>query len=291
MNHRSYTAVYPPAWQLAGAAVVAVHDSVGAMKAFAVACEVACWPLLLGLLRRRGAPAGRVLVLAWSPPALVEIAGSGHNDAFGMLLTTGALALLEAGRPALSAGVAALAVQAKLLPALIVAVWARRYRPVHALLAGAVAVALVAPYLGAGAGLVDSLDKYSQHWLFNETGFALLLALLGRRGAVVAAAALVGGLAMALAWRGAEPARGGLLVVAAWLLLAPSVLPWYALWLLPFLVLVDAPGALLFTGTVQLAYLVYPAFRSGEPWQVGWEWRALEVVPCLVVAWLARSRS
>jgi hypothetical protein len=77
-------------------------------------------------------------------------------------------------------------------------------------------------------------------------------------------------------------------VVAASLLLAANVLPWYALWLLPFLVLGDAPAVLLFTGTVALAYLAYPEWRSGESWYLSWGVRALEYGPCALVAWRAR---
>jgi hypothetical protein len=73
-------------------------------------------------------------------------------------------------------------------------------------------------------------------------------------------------------------------VVVTSLLLAPNVLPWYALWLLPLLVLRDEPAALLFTGTVSLAYVVYPDWQSGEPWRVGWGWRALAYGPCALVA-------
>jgi hypothetical protein len=87
-----------------------------------------------------------------------------------------------------------------------------------------------------------------------------------------------------LAWRRVEPAAAATAVVVASLLLAPNVLPWYALWLLPLLVLRDEPAALLFTGTVSLAYVVYPGWQSGEPWALGWGWRALAYGPCLLVA-------
>jgi hypothetical protein len=80
-------------------------------------------------------------------------------------------------------------------------------------------------------------------------------------------------------------------VVAATLLLGPNLLPWYALWLLPFVVLLEVPAALLFTGTVALAYLVYPAWQSGETWYLPWRVRALEYGPCaLVLALSLRSR-
>ena len=91
-------------------------------------------------------------------------------------------------------------------------------------------------------------------------------------------------LALVLGWRRTETVAAATLVVVASLLLGPNVLPWYALWLLPLLVLRDEPAALLFTGTVSLAYLVYPAWQSGEPWALGWGWRALEYGPCVAVA-------
>ena len=66
---------------------------------------------------------------------------------------------------------------------------------------------------------------------FNETGFALLSALLPSHGAAVAAALTVlGGLTVALAFGRMAPEVAALCVTAAWLLLAANVLPWYALW-------------------------------------------------------------
>jgi hypothetical protein len=128
-----------------------------------------------------------------------------------------------------------------------------------------------------------SLGKYAEFWRFNETLFAPLAWAFGHAGAVRAGALFTLLLALALSWRRAEPARAGLLVVTAALLLGPNLLPWYALWLLPFLVLVEAPSLLLFTGTVAVAYLVYPAWQSGERWHLGFGLRALEYGPCLAV--------
>jgi hypothetical protein len=290
VSHKFMSALYPPAWQLAARAVAAGHDSVLAMKAFLVACEIAALALLALVLRRRGLPPARLLVFAWSPLALLEIAGSGHNDGFAILLLVGALLALETGRPLVSAALGAVAFQAKLLPGFVVAAWARRFRWWHVIAAIAVAAALVVPYAAAGSGLWHSATRYARYWRFNETLYALLRAAFGQDGAAIASAVLVAALALALAWRRAETATAGLAVVAASLLLAANVLPWYALWLLPFLVLRDSAPALLFTGTVALAYLAYPEWRSGESWHVSWGVRALEYGPCVVVAVLARRR-
>lgn len=291
LNHPDYPAIYPPLWQLTARAVVGVHDSVTAMKAFVALCEcLMLWPLL-DLLRRRGLPPGRILIWAWSPLALVEIAGSGHNEALGLLLLTLALWALETGRPLTSAVAAALGFQAKLLPGLVALAWARRYRPWHAAAAVAVASVLVVPYLGAGRVLFLSLGKYAEIWRFNETLFAPIVVLLGSHTAAVRlAGAAAFALAIALAACRAAPVAAATAVVAVSLLLGPNVLPWYALWFLPMLVLRDEPAALLFTGTVGLAYLVYPEWRSGERWALGWGIRALEYGPCLLVAALCRVR-
>jgi hypothetical protein len=265
--------------------VAGAHDSLGAMKAFMVACEAATLGLLALVLKRRRLPRERLLVLAWSPLALVEIAGSGHNEAFAMLWLVAGLLALDAGRPLLSALALGAGLMSKFLPGLVAVAWARRYRAWHALAAAALAVALVVPFLSGRRTMLLSLTKYSQFWTFNETLFAPLQAVLGSHAAAVRAGALLTvGLALVLAWRRAETVAAATAVVAASLLLGPNVLPWYALWLLPLLVLRDEPSLLLFTGTVSLAYLVYPGWQSGEPWRIGWGWRALEYGPCVLVA-------
>jgi hypothetical protein len=296
LNHKDYTAVYPPLFQLAVHRVVAIHDSFTAMKAFLVLCELLTLGLLVLVLERRRLPMERLLILAWSPLALVEIAGSGHNEAFGMLWLVAALLALDADRPFLSALAASAGAMAKFLPGLVATAWARRYRWWHVLAAAVLAAAVALPYLDIEARKTFflSLSKYSQFWEFNETLFAPLAAVLGGHVAAVRAGALLTlALALVLAWRRAEPVDAATAVVAASLLLAPNVLPWYALWLLPLLVVRDEPAALLFTGTVGLAYFVYPAWQSGELWKLGWGVRALEYGPCAAVAlqtWRERRR-
>jgi hypothetical protein len=232
------------------------------------------------------------LILAWSPLALVEVAGSGHNDAVAALLLAASLAALDRGDGLGSAVMAALGAQTKVLPALVAASWLRRYRWWHVVAALDVALLLFIPYVAAGPGLWMSLGKVGRYWLFNETLFDVLARLAGgHEEGVRLGGALLAALALLLASRKTDPVTAALAILTASILLAPNVLPWYGLWFLPLLVLRDAPGALLFTGTVQLAYLVYPEWLSGQRWQVSGTVRVLEYGPCLVVtlvAWLRR---
>jgi alpha-1,6-mannosyltransferase len=292
LNHKDYTAIYPPLWQLATRGVVALDDSPTAMKAFVVVCEALMLLALGRLLRVRGLPPERILVAAWSPLSLLEIAGSGHNEAFGLLFLVLSLLALETRRPLASALAAALAFQSKLVPGFVAAAWWRRYRPFHWLAAVVVAGLLALPYASAGVGLWQSLDKYGRYWLFNETLFAPLAAVAGSHEAAVAiAAGLVVLVAVTLGARRTEPVAAALGVLTAWLLLTPNVLPWYALWLVPLLALRETPAVLLFTGTVVLAYLVYPGWLLGGPWHISWGVRALEYGPCVAVMALDWVRS
>lgn len=294
INHRDYTAIYPPLWQLAARATSAVHDSVTAFKVLLVGCEALSWLALLALLRARGQPGWRVLIAAWNPLALCEIAGSGHLEPAATLFLPLALLALARDR----AGVAALALAAgalvKLLPGLVALAWLRRFRLVHVIAPLALAAVASGPFLDAGVGLVRSAQGYAAFWRFNESGFALLAVLVGDARAPQLAAALAVGLAALLAWREGEPARAALALVTAFLLLGPSALPWYALWLLPLLVVVEAPALLLFTGTIALGYFALPGWQSGSEWQLPWAWRLLEYGPCAAVAtvqvWRRRAR-
>ena len=290
VNHKTYTAIYPPVWQLAARAVVAVHDSLVAMKLFLVASEILALLTLALLLRRRGQPPGRLLIWAWSPLALVEIAGGGHNEAFGLLWLSLALLAVESGRPLASALAAALGCGSKLVPGLVAAAWARRYRVRDVVLASAVLAIAFLPFRSARQGLFRSFVGYASDWRFNETGFALLAAGVGDSPAVGMAALLLAALAAVLAWRRSPPVAAGLLVTAALLVLSPNVLPWYALWLLPYLVLMDSPPALAFTISSALAYLVIPAWKAGGDWRIGWDVRLAEYGPAYLLAWLDLRR-
>ncbi len=294
INHRHMPAIYPPLFQLAARAVTAVHDSVVAMKAFLVLCEIATLGLLAWGLRRRRLPAERLLIMAWSPLALVEIAGAGHNDAFAIMWLVAGLLALDLDRPLLSALAMGAGSMAKLLPGFVAVAWLRRYRPWHLLAGLAVVAVCVWPYREAGRMLVFSLSRFARYWRFNETLFAPLAAVLESHAAAVrVGAALTLLLALLLAWRRVETVTAATAVLAASFLLSPNVLPWYALWFLPLLVLRDEPAALLFTGTVVLAYLAYPEHQSGDRWSVGWDVRALEYLPCalvLLVSHIHRSR-
>ncbi|MGH2669765.1 MAG: hypothetical protein ACRDH5_11735, partial [bacterium] len=95
--------------------------------------------------------------------------------------------------------------------------------------------------------------------------------------------------ALYLAAKRAEPLRAAYLLMAALLLLAPSVFPWYLIWLIPFLCFYPNPGFLLWTTTIFLSYEVLIGYKVLGTWQFDPMLVWLEYLPVfalLLVGWL-----
>jgi hypothetical protein len=90
---------------------------------------------------------------------------------------------------------------------------------------------------------------------------------------------------LSLAW----PALA-LKVVGAFLLLSPTIQPWYLLWMLPFLCLVRQPGWVAWSTTIFLAYWVLDGFARTGLWQeaswVKWvEYGVVGIVALIAKTW------
>lgn len=233
VNHRGVSTVYPPLAQLLF--WLLAPGSMYAWKALSALCDVgSAW-----LLARRQASAGWCWALL--PLPAMESAGSGHLEGIGVFLLLSALAL-SARRPILAAWAAWAGAMVKLLPGLLIpALIPARQRRVW-LPAIGIASVLALLALQAGADLGRGLDTYQRRWSYNGSVYPLLSAgwqHLGwadsglRRLLQIAGA----GLCAEAWWRygregqsGYDPGRVALRICAVFVLLSPTVHPWYVLW-------------------------------------------------------------
>lgn len=272
LNHAGVPTIYPPlaqwlfalAWKLGGTPL--------AWKAVLLSLEAALVAGLMALLRRRGHPPERLLLYYWNPLVVVECYGSGHVDLAAAAFLIAALALLEAGRRARAGGAFGAAVLVKLVPLLLVPALARR-RAWKTLATAFLAIALLyLPFRGAGARLWEGLRTYARHWEYNGPVYAAIRPLFsnGDDPRLLLAVVLVLAL-LVIAWR-ARTLSGALLASwMAFLILSPTVYPWYLVPAIALLPLHPDPGLLLFSGTVALTYLPLPLYRATGVWQVpGW---------------------
>lgn len=264
VNHPQIPTIYPPLVMTLFAAIAALfYDPLGIKLVFGLADAGLCWGLATTLEgRRRSTDAAWLYAL--HPLGAVEAAGSGHIDALALLLLVLAIRAWDRRRDR-GALWAALGAGVKLFPALILPTLLRapswRRRLAWTALGLGVLLALSAPYWDAGSTGLFALRNYTRHWSFNGSLYALMEAaswrwlgddLPARRLALGLGAAVVG-LAV---WRRRDPAEVALWAGGAFVLLSPTVHPWYVLWAWVPALLCGVRSWTVLATLVPLAYVV-----------------------------------
>ena len=80
LNHKEFTALYPPAAQLLFRLLAWVSPTAVFFKAVFLLFDIGVMAVLAALLRVRRLPAGRLLLYAGNPLAIVFVSGEGHLD-------------------------------------------------------------------------------------------------------------------------------------------------------------------------------------------------------------------
>ena len=272
LNNPDLPSPYPAGAQLFFRAVTAIHESVFALKVAFVVCELAIVLVLLDSLHSSGQGAHWVLAYAWNPLLATEVAGSGHVDIVGVLLLLISFAALGRRWRTVAALAFGLAVAVKFLPIVLLPLYWRRVRMRDAALAAAVVGLLYVPFFNHGRIPIGSLGTYVQSFRFNDPVFATLERVVAPQ-LVVGVAVLVGFLTAI--WLRRKSAAWSLDAfawpMAASLLCAPVVYPWYLLWLLPFLRSASTVPIIIWTVSIIPAYYVWHLRALGRPWLVpGW---------------------
>jgi hypothetical protein len=213
-----------------------------------------------------------VLAYAWNPLLAIEVAGSGHIDIVGVLLLLVSAAALARRWRAVAALAFALAVAVKFLPIVLLPLYWKRVRMRDGALAAAVFVLLYVPFFNHGRIPIGSLGTYVQSFRFNDPVFATLERLAAPQ--LVAGLAVLVGFLVAICLRRKAPAWSPdafAWPMAASLLCAPVVYPWYLLWLLPFLRSASTMPIIIWTVSIIPTYYVWHLRTLGRPWLVpGW---------------------
>ena len=272
LNNPDVPSPYPAGAQLFFRAVTAIHESIFTLKVAFVVCDFAIVLVLLDILCRSGQGAHWVLAYAWNPLLAIEVAGSGHIDIVGVLLLLVSFAALGRRWRTLAALAFGLAVAVKLLPIVLLPLYWRRIRIRDGALTVGVVGLLYAPFLNHWRIPIGSLGTYVLSFRFNDPVFATLERVVAPQ-LVVALAVLVG--VLAAVWLRRKSAAWSwdafAWPMAASLLCAPVVYPWYLLWLLPFLRSASTVPIIIWTVSIIPTYYVWHLRAVGRPWLVpGW---------------------
>ena len=271
LNHPDLPSPYPAGAQLFFRAITTIHESTFAMKVAFVVCDFAIIFVLLDVLRREKRGAHLVLAYAWNPLLAIEVAGSGHIDIVGALLLLVSFAALGRRWRAIAAVGLGLAVAVKLLPIVLLPLYWKRVRARDAVLAAAVVGLLYVPFLNHGLTF-GSLGTYVTSFRFNDPVFATLELMAPPQ--IVAGLTVLVGFLTASWLRSKSPEWSPEVFawpMAASLLCAPVVYPWYLLWTLPFLRSAPTLPIIIWTVSIIPTYVVWHLRTLGRPWWVpGW---------------------
>lgn len=287
IGYPAHPSVYPPLAQLGLRGLDAVAPgSVVALKLTLVAADlVVCWLLIL-LLRRLGRPPALAVLYAWHPLPIKEIAGSAHIDAWVVAFVVAAVLALIAGRGRSALLAWAAAVATKLSPAALVGVFGFRTPWRQWWIAGALLGLVAWPFAGSLGALFDSLRGFAGTWRFNAGLWRLTGVVADAFGATDPAwwadavgRTIVVAVVVAATWNVARLSRSAVddprsartivvavfAIFAALLLTAPAVMPWYALWALPFAVAAGRWPFVIFGVLLFFSYLTYTVQK-----ELGW---------------------
>jgi alpha-1,6-mannosyltransferase len=285
LNNPDLPSPYPAGAQLFVRAVTAIQESTFALKLAFVICDFGISFVLLDLLRTSGRGAHLVLAYAWNPLLATEVAGSGHIDIVGaLLLVISVAALARRWRP-IAAIALGLAIAVKFLPIVLLPLYWKRVRIRDAVLAAAIVGLLYVPFLNHGRIPIGSLGMYVQNFRFNGPVFATLAQVAPPQ--LLAGLAVLIGLVTALWLRSTASAWSPDVFawpMAASLLCAPVVFPWYLLWLLPFLTSASTLLITVWTVSIITTYVQWHLRALGHPWGALPGWVMMLEYGCVAIA-------
>ena len=258
VNNPDVPSPYPPGAQLFFLAATTVSESVRAIKVAALVCDALLALVVWRSLVAAGTNPGWVLAYLWSPLVSLEVARHGHLDVAGALFVAFAAFMLARGR-ALAGSIAfALSVAVKPLPIVLVPLLWRRVSHWHVVAGLTVLVALYLPFWDRRHLPIGSVPEVIDRFRFNGPIFSEVASLAGPAAAT--GFAVAAGLAVA-AWarRRLSPAspQAWAWPMAAALLCAPLVYPWYLVWLAPFLVTPQTIPLTIWTVSILSTYVVW----------------------------------
>jgi hypothetical protein len=248
INRANYAVtIYPPAAQMAFWLFSRLAETVWAMKFGWLILEAGVMVVLVRLLARLRRSASQLLLYAWHPLPVWEVAGDGHVDGGMLAFLVFALGAWAGRRRLLVGAFLALSVMFKpLTVAALPAFWRRWDWRVPAAFAAVVVFAYL-PYANIGTGVLGFLPKYlGEEGIGDGQGFLLLrlLALFIQPLPTVATwiylfvcGALLAGLAATFVTNDrldivTTTRQAQVLILAFLIVLSPNY-PWYFIVLVP----------------------------------------------------------
>jgi alpha-1,6-mannosyltransferase len=249
INHPDVPTIYGPVCQLAFViSYLIAPGQLWPLKLILIGADLGTMALLGRLISGR-----KLLLYAWCPLLIKEVAFTAHPDILGIAFIVAALTVPW---PRTIAICCALAVGTKIFAAVIAGLLLLRLPKKHWITFGAVLTALYFPFLVQGSlAEFGALKTFASAWEFNSTVFGVIAIWMGTDAAKVICAIMVLIIYAIYGrrWKGGMP--HGDWLFGAFFLLSAVVNPWYLLWMLPFVAFYPSAAGIAALIVVSVAYV------------------------------------
>ncbi|MEE4604574.1 MAG: glycosyltransferase 87 family protein, partial [Desulfobacteraceae bacterium] len=246
INRKDYPTLYPAGAQIFFRLFYAlVGSNVTAYKGIMVFFDIVTLLVLTALLRAYDFNASRIIVYAWNPLVIFEIAYSGHLEGLTVFLMVTALYLYTIHQKTPATMMLALSAAVKLYPALLLAAFLNRGTRIKGITTfSATIIFLYLPFWGAGGKISGFLPVYlkNPYESFNLGLKNLLMRLIPSLDyyllslVFIIALAGAGLLILLKEKKDLDVMRYAFILVGLLMILMPASLhPWYVVLIVPFL--------------------------------------------------------
>ncbi|MDO9262467.1 MAG: hypothetical protein Q7U02_00775, partial [Desulfosalsimonadaceae bacterium] len=289
------TTIYPPAAQLVFA-LGSFTGGVFGMKGVLILLDLGTCAVIIKLLKHLKLPVSRAALYAWHPLPVIEIGASGHIDAaavfflvfaFLMILSGGVTKPASGSTPTGSSGtrylpfaagaMMAFSIFIKWMPLIflpgfwmMVSPHQRRHVFSGILITAFILVLLFLPDF---TNSLNTLTTYLQRWEFSGFLFRHFRALTGSgKSARLICASLfmtISGVVVIRIFLKNDPVailKGCYFIAFAFLVLTPTLHPWYALYLAAFLPFAAGSAGIVFSWSVFFSYRVVMSYGLTGQW-------------------------
>lgn len=271
INFPEMKTIYPPLAQWVFAAGYAVGGgSVTGFKAVLFAAECITLALLFAILRSRKRLHWLVLY-ALCPLPILQFMVDAHMDALVLPFLAASVLLIERQKPIASLVSLGLSAMTKLLTLVFVPVYLRELPFKRWYLLGIPVLILALsylPYIFGGSSPFESLGVYSMNWTFNGSVYPILHGIAGDNqiARYILLPILIAGV-LVISYKNSSFAGRMYWVMFLYLALAPTVHPWYVIWLAMLLVLYPRGSGVLFVMMISVANFSGVMLHSSGIWE------------------------
>ena len=314
INHKHLTTIYPPLTLMVFAIADYVSHSFLSMKSAFLLFDVLTIFIIVRFLRVMGKAPINVLIYAWSPLVLISFAARGHCDSLQIFLVMLALYLFSIRRNLKSIVSIGLAAMSKFVFIIVAPFLIPRGKLKYLAVLPFVIAILYLPYISAGKGLFSTLLHFGTQYHYNDSAHFLIFCLsLGSPliSRIITSIIFVTVLLylyrehLNTSYLEVDQNRNdavlkfAFMAIGTFLILAPTVHPWYLTWIVPFLCFNNSWAWIVLTGTVVFYYFMnHNLFSTLIEYNNEWVWQEVhwlklpEYVPfygLLIYGWLVKK--